>query len=153
VGKVDVVAIGVIQVTTITAAYVAIEIDHVVADDDGFVFRSDGWTKLKHSHIIGVARHVHDIVFDDTIVANAEQVDGVVIGEHIVVVVDGVAPDGHMVGEGDVNAFEGLVGKSAVLYQHAIVVLIDVVSLIVETNVSVDKFAVNKLVVDVLPVA
>ena len=72
-----------------------------------------------------------------------------VIGEYVMGVVDGVASNGYMVGEGDIDAFGGLVGKGAVFNQHAIIILINIVTLVIEADIAVDEFAVSKLIISV----
>ena len=76
-----------------------------------------------------------------------------VVGKHVVVVGDGVAAHGGVVGEAHIDALEGLVGEGAVFDQKAVVEGVDVMALVVEGDVAVDELAAAELVVEVDPFA
>ena len=152
--EIDMAAIDVIQVAAPAAADIADEVDHVVADNDRFLMRAHRGSRLEHGGIVAVARHVHHIVFDDAAVTDAQQVDGVVVGEHVVgVVCDGVASDDRMVSEGNVNALERLVGEGAVFDQKPVVERVDVVALVIQADIAVFEMTADKFVIGINPIS
>ena len=64
---------------------------------------------------------------------------------------DRVATDNGMVGERDIDTFKGLVAENAVFHQETIVECIDVVALVVQSDVTIDEVAVHEFVVEVDP--
>ena len=91
--KIDMAAVGVVQITAIAATYVAFEIDDIIPDDNRFFRRSHGGTDFEYGSVVGIACYVHHIVFDDAVVSDSQQVDGVIVGKHVVgMISDGVAP-------------------------------------------------------------
>ena len=146
--EIDIFAVAVIQINAVAAIDITNKIDDVVSDNHRLISSSHRRTGLENRCVIGVSRHVHHIVFDDAVIADAEQIHRMIVGQHIVCVVgDGVAAYDRIVGERDVNALERLVQESAILDQHAIVERIDVFTLIIEGDIAVFEVTSNELVV------
>ena len=131
--KVDIVAVIHIEKIAIAIVGIAVQVYNVVPHDDGFFFRSSAGTKFEYLRVIGGrdALNVHDVVLKKAVVPCAIDVDGVVVALDVVFVVDEVAPDGHMVGKGDVDRLAALIGEGAVFHDKAVIVLIDDMALIV----------------------
>ena len=152
--EINILAVAVVQINAVAAVDVANKIDDVVSDDDRLSRCSHCRTSLEYCGVVGVSCHVHHVVFDDAVKADAEQIHRMIVGQHIVCMVgDGVAAHNRIVGERDVNALERLVQESAVFNQHSVVERVDVFTLIIKGDVAVFEVASNKLVVMANPLA
>ena len=108
-------AVGIVEIKTITVVGVALQIHDVVSDDDRFCCRSRDRTQTKHRSVIGGSCHFDDIVFEETAITATEDVDGIIVVTDIVCAVDSIATHSHMVGKGDIYRLATLVGKGAIL--------------------------------------
>ena len=151
--KIDVFAVGIVEIKTITVVGVALQIHDVVSDDDRFGRRTRDRTQTKHRSVIGGSGHIDDIVLEDTAITATEDVNGIIVITDIVCAVDGIATHSHMVGKGDVHRLAALVGESAILNQKTVIVLIDVMALIIQPYVTVHKSAIHKSVIAIQPFA
>ena len=97
--------------------------------------------------------HGHHIVFDKATITATEHIDGIEVGVRVVVVVNRVSAEGHMVGEGGIDGLAALVGERAALHQESVVELGHVGALVIETYKAIDKLTAYKSIIGIHPAA